>query len=162
MNGEKDLSTVGGILTDESKACLKRLQLITLPHSITEPDSDGNSVDDQDLWGQLTIAKTERNLAQAKIAELQAGLFSGEVLYAEECDRVMHQRIANCKSKILSLSSGLARMLRGAAGELVAAEVGSSVSDILRELPHWNIEHWRASSVTVFAKAKTQESDDEV
>ena len=59
-------------------------------------------------------------------------------------------------------SSSVARVLRGVTKERVLEEVGSTVADIVRELPPWNVEDWRASSVTVFAKATTQESDDEV
>jgi predicted transcriptional regulator len=160
LNGEKDVSTVGGIIEDQAKECLWRLKAITLPESEDE-ELDEEIVASQDLWGALTVAKTARNIAQGRIAELQAAMFSGEALYADHCRNVLSQRISNARSKILSLSSSLARMLRGAPREMVIAEVSSSIADATREIPEWNVSEWRTSAVTLFAKVEKRESAEE-
>ena len=159
--GQKDISVVGGIITDEGRACLSRIRkaLDALPVEAGRDAIYDTGSGDEDLYVQLSKTKTARNNCQAALFEVQASLFRGDALLISDTDRVMGQRISNARSRILSLASGLARQIRGISRDNIIAEVSSSVADIAKEWPEFVVADFRTTSVLQFAQ-ESQENDE--
>ena len=83
---------------------------------------------------EIRKVRTERDHAVAESNEIVADLFSGKCVYAKDIEKIMFDRSAIARTKLLRLPQLLARVVLGATGEQRISHLTEAVEQIAAEL----------------------------
>lgn len=109
-----------------------------------------------DLVAEIRKVRTERDHIVAEANEIVAALFSGQTVYIQDVERVMSDRSATARNKLLGLPQLLARVVVGATEEQAIGHLKETVDQIAEELKPFDAADFRAREV----RERVSEPDD--
>jgi hypothetical protein len=109
-----------------------------------------------DLVAEIRKVRTERDHTVAEANEIVAALFSGQIVYAQDVERVMSDRFVTARNKLLGLPQYLARVVVGATEEQAIGHLTEAVDQIAEEIKPFDAADFRAQEV----RERVSETDD--
>jgi hypothetical protein len=103
--------------------------------------------DNADLLSAIRQTRINRNHAIAEYNEIQAGLYKGTVAYAHEVERVLSDRSAVIRSKLLGLANLTARMLLMQSRADAVSILEKAITPIAKECRPSNADDFKAKEV---------------